>query len=121
MRYIKKFNEVDKDDFYTKISLSSYDKLLNDKIPISKQSIYYIKGFFNKGWIVNIYFDKRENKYLIVNNEDIKIIIYELPDEYFLIDIIIINNNKPAIKSLAIYKCDQLDGVKELLKDLKLI
>lgn len=52
-----------------------------------------------------------------------KVYIYELQDEYYVVNIVRHQSNSVKVPSGydTTYKCDQLDGIKELLKDMKII
>lgn len=130
MRYLKNFKESDKSDYYTT------DVIGDQKyIDISEQSIDYIKTLF-PGIIKSKQFtDESEYRYetdlrSAKNGEFICVKIYkkrngkwdgnfvmyimELEDEYFTVYLArhVENKDGPTI-----YKCDQIDGVRELIKD----
>lgn len=128
MKYLKNFKES-KDEYYIEIG-----KIVNNcepaflpstKIDISKQSVAYINDIF-KGTVSQIDIDYNRsssyneiglietevgNKYIrISKNSDIT--ISEYTDEYYKVNV---------FRDGLSYKCDQLDGVRELLKDKGLI
>lgn len=125
MKYIKKFKESvypspDKDDYYVEIKYVDHRDLnMNDKIRMSK---------YNFDWIVSLFklTDVRQpdsykspyEKYntILYTNSIYAIYISELEDEYFLVSFSRLDGHYQIF-----YKCDQLDGVKELLKDSKII
>lgn len=128
MKYLKKFKES-KDEYYVGISLPIYNQYLDDLISIGTQNIDYIKKLFTlyggpEKWTIKE--EKVRNSsdsHLSVRIEPTKynatIFIYEIPDEYFLV--CIYGEFNTGNRRLSMYKCDQIDGVKELLIDLKII
>lgn len=120
MRYIKNFKEkrnINKEDYYVEISNYDYMVLsMSDSVPnMSKQSIDYISNLFNnKGDSWNLFQDSVNVS--LFKTEDYDVYIGELNDEYFGVFL-----NKRYTGSMTYYKCDQLDGVKELLIDKGII
>lgn len=55
---------------------------------------------------------------IYIKNEKCNIDIVELEDEYFYVAFY---NKRSSLDVSLMYKCDQLDGVKELLKDMNII
>lgn len=133
MKYIKKFNEGEKDDYYIEISSSNraeIDNSHNKYLEISKQSINYILKLFpdikrrdgefgNDGYTYKLpkISHSSNNNYICIylNNSNLMYII-EMEDEWFIVSINIIHTYTTTK-----YKCDQLDGIKELLIDKGII
>lgn len=119
MKYLNNFKE-NKDDYYIK-NYGSSDIIIDSGVDISMHSQKYIKNLLMsvQGYQVNI---KKSNytsiyyMYILLINYQIN--IYELKDEYFIVNIDLFNDVNSIIDR---YKCDQLDGIKELLEDLKII
>lgn len=119
MRYLKLFKES-KDEYYTKLNYSQFINESAWHIDFSIQSIDYLIIFLiNKNIEVNtedtvmrIYYAENGIHKLIIN-------IYELPDEYFIVDVG--KSTYQYAKPTEYYKCDQIDGVKELLIDKGII
>lgn len=106
-----KFNES-KEDYYIKIDSFHYDQI----IKISNRCVDYIKSLVKnskKGYTINIIKNTLEC-IKVSGGSGYRFYVQELLDEYFyvVIDFDLYSRN---------YKCDQLDGIKELLEDLKLI
>lgn len=132
MRYLKKFTE-NKDEYYV-VSRTYYPT--STKVNISKQSVHYITSLFNgicrgssfKGYEYRYDVDNREFtdiNYLIIfksNNYGCILKIYEMEDEYFHVVIYPPSDGRPlAGKGDEVFKCDQVDGVRELLIDKGII
>lgn len=118
MKYLKHFKE--NNEYFVKVD--NFDS--GDCISISNQSIDYIKQFFadveaqfnvfqvacptetNPKSTFSILEIFIEDESYDRSSDESDIDIWEYPDEYFFV---IFN------KSNLTYKCDQLDGVKELL------
>lgn len=119
MKYLKQFKE-NKDDYYTRIKSNTRFYQRKDAISLPQKSIEYIKNIF-KNKDVQFSFENFQGKELMCIFNSINgryklvINISELPDEYFLLDVYLYN------KETEYYICDQLDGIKELLVDLKVI
>lgn len=141
MKHLKLFKEINKDDFYTEIKdgtwlnyTPSWGEHEDIIINMPRINIEYIRNLFKdkkykKFNIIKIRDASIPEKYnleISVNNDslypensklsEILITITELADEYFIVSFEI-----PNIHDGNVYKCDQIDGVKELLQDLKLI
>lgn len=144
MRYLKYFKEGNKEDYYIEYDRHHIrDYYKQESINISKSSINYITKLFpniklldssrikNKinrflfiskyrYSIINTKEDDKEIEYLCISKrrgdwDRVFLTINELPDEYFRVKI------DTDDYSYLYYICDQLDGVKELLTDLKII
>lgn len=133
MKYLKLFewnSKVlpDKSDYYYPININTeeYDEL--KFVSISKQSIEYLSNITpNHTYKIQDYFApgipgeieylrffkfKNITQYSIRKPDTIShFFVKELEDEYFYVSI---SNGRS-------YKCDQLDGIRELLEDLNII
>lgn len=133
MKFLKFFNES-KEDYVSNpdvtktleeegksMSLTSQKyitKLINDRYPGAEPEVYgrrvvsdgmHIEVEYSS--LVQISVGKLKYMYIYDFQRGIHISIYELKDEYFLVTVI------KSEKLQFLYKCDQLDGVSELLKD----
>lgn len=121
MKHIKKFNEHNTDDYY--MPYDGHGDHLK-QLDISQQNIDYIKNLLDKNkYNVNTtgdWLDGTAGKSIVISRSkpmfsarvDFNSIeISELEDEYFRVYF-----HRKLEKSRA-YKCDQIDGVRELLKD----
>lgn len=130
MKYLKLFKESDKSDYYSILPIGGALEILSDIIDVSDISFNYIKKLFiNNKSLISFGYNKVLASNLQGNNKNINIsflkgdiydtrisiFITELKDEYFIVEIFDGN------KSIPKYKCDQIDGVKELLTDLNYI
>lgn len=109
-----------KNDYYIPFHEDPVD-LKTNWVAIERSTYRYVKSLFNpKSAAVNkIVHDKAGvNKTLLqiyfMNNSG-HIDLFELKDEYFGVFIYM---NRDSERQ---YKCDQLDGIKELLEDLEII
>lgn len=118
MKYLKKFKES-KEEYYVNFDTSKLEK--KEFINISDRSVYYIKEFLGVKFnyrLTSLYPGiSNVDKYIMIyevsgGNERLKYSIMELEDEYFIVHVY-----KGKLYSNT-YKCDQIDGVLELLKDL---
>lgn len=111
MKYLKQFNESDKSEYYIKYDPGHLHS--KDLCIMSEGNIKYFESIIK---IFHFSVHKRMlTFYYKLSNSGINIpigYIYEIPDEYFIVYF---------IKSKSYYKCDQLDGVKELLVDKRII
>lgn len=109
MKYLKNFKE-NKDEYYVECTPTDINA-----IRISKQTIEYLSQFKDLTCISNVY---PKDELSIFNTSTGKKIVelYELPDEYFMVYV-----KKTAGYFGTWYKCDQLDGVKELFIDRGII
>lgn len=126
MKYLKLYKESDKSNYYVKIE-NYYQDMGNNVyrfVDLSDHHLYYLKILFNH---YNIEVDHHDDfsfknrtsingvRYLkvwigaLTGMCDIR--IEEIEDEYFLV----VLNKADTYDSR--YKCDQIDGVKELLID----
>lgn len=163
MKYLKKFKEGKKDEYYVQITGDMYDPEESREffkkdgiINISKQSVEYILNLFKPipnftildlnvgiGWGADYYLNKFRYLHILnfkFYNIELKIRVCEMKDEYFWIGIdptdrnLVFSETGDKVRKafldkgliikgsgLIIFKCDQLDGVKELLEDLKII
>lgn len=133
MKYLRPFEES-KDEYYIKIGYndSPFKYLKDISINISKQNIDYISKLFKIDIYDILVMNSSVYDINYLNLRSIKnktnIMIYELVDEYFLVCFEFnlskgltpnpfrfdAERNKGKNGS---YKCDQIDGVKELLID----
>ncbi len=133
MKYLRKFNESNSNEYYEQISDEEYESFIINPTfhPFSDSDISIINKIFDKAkktypnikYKVNLSIDNRTkeiiNQYIEINNtENIGITygkFFSLKDEWYFGYIILDN------RSVENYKCDQLDGLIKLLKDKKLI
>lgn len=127
MKYLKKFNESDKSEYYIEYVDGYYnqsEEIKKDIVNISEHSVnYFTKLFSHKNIKINknqlnygrLHLSIKDNTGNICN-----LVIIELKDEYY-----IVHPNQYSssgdIKVPNVYKCDQMEGVKELLTDLDII
>lgn len=79
-------------------------------------------SIYHTHWVFEMMrFSDKENTntyiYVLITKKNDPIIIIQLEDEYFYVSLFEKNLNTSFLE----FKCDQIDGVKELLKDLKVI
>lgn len=120
MKYIKHFNE-NKESYYVEYN-AHFVEFADDIIDMPTGSIEYIETLFGENW--KLYSDwelnSNANRGIHIKSRyranSIRYLdIIELKDEYFLV--IIVGNGTGMQR----YKCDQLDGVRELLMDKGII
>lgn len=114
MKYLNNFKE-NKEDYYIELESTS---LNCNYINMMNNSTQYLKKLFHKDkWHIKM--DGKKIRYLdgytMGQSWVYSITIYELVDEYFLVHYVTKHKNNYY------YKCDQLDGVKEMLNDLYII
>jgi hypothetical protein len=122
MKHIKLFKEgFNREDYYVQIDKEESDDLLETFIDLSQETFDKInsrctcresrRNYIANG-LHNIFLDGGKNQY------PKRVWINELPDEYFLVrgevDDIMSGPFNPAF---IYFKCDQVEGVIELLKD----
>lgn len=133
MKHLKLFKEnKDKEDYYVEVSQTVYSDYFYNIIHISQQNIEYIERLiYNKNFTLNIDLVAIRPTHLINNirisptqtansYENERITISELEDEYFLTNIKFYARTGHFLRELR-YKCDQIDGIKELFEDLNII
>ena len=140
MKHIRLFEGFNTDDYYHEINDVEWDRF--DPIMMTKSTIDKIKNlipsaelhegnqhceFIRDGKLIKFnrlsYEKKTEIKqewYYIKKYEIIGLSIFETEDEYFYVSY---NKriDKDNVAKIEIYKCDQLDGLKKLLKDKEII
>lgn len=132
MKYLKLFKES-KEDYYVEMSKFDHDNSTCIK-PITKNTFDYIQNILFKSiYSVSNLRINDKNNYLSYrghfwHNISFEILyicdvfISELEDEYFLVSIFNPGSKiLPQLSNKLFYKCDQLDGVKELLIDKGII
>ena len=118
MNYIKRFNENVDNEYYHEINVLDYyqsDRSV-DKIKMSDNAIDTLYKFSllsplklrQIGGVYNLY------------NDHYIIVISELKDEYFLVQIQLIRDHRNIVvkKLRKHFKCDQLEGLSVCLKDI---
>lgn len=104
-KMIKKFESFKTEDYYQDITILDYLKLKEKHIYFNKNEISYLKNLgleFEPDIIIN-FLDRSGN---FIHGS-----LHKLEDEWFLFR----NWQNDC------FKCDQLEGVKKLLKDLHII
>jgi hypothetical protein len=117
---IKLFEAFNTDDYYTIVDQQTWYELMNNTIDIRG---YYnrIKNSIHEDYYLCKLMDQVELVIIIVpySEKGLNINIIRTDDEWFYVRI----NKYPYINNsdLIVYKCDQIEGVMKLLKDLNII
>lgn len=132
VRYIRLFRESNKDEYYTYLNrFVSFEGL--KIVDISRGNIDYIRNLIGVGRysieisthnfkaiysnrdfiqirVPNTGIDIESRNFTMFHNGIRNIKIHELEDEWFIVEL-----------DYAVFKCDQIDGVRELLVDKNII
>lgn len=117
MRWIKKYESLDKEGFYKEITVIEYNqlyynsklvlfdvnyqKMINDYLKRYSYMVYNIESYTNS----NI-------KYSYLSSKPARFVIYQFDDEYFLLGIDDINMKKERF-----FFIDQIDGLLSFFND----
>lgn len=149
MKYLNYFRENNSSDSYREISIDEYNKLFRDDdfgddedpdqpnyLSFTKNELDYIKKlvlhsnknvFYDK--TISLYYPPISNEvFTLLNRPDLQLAIRKFNDEWFSVMIMILpsadklrsGNYQFDDFKYEYYKCDQLDGIGDLLKDKKL-
>ena len=131
MKYLKSFESLDSpqyeiieyeqftNEFHKLINFSCMDKMLKLLKPFDIDRDYEVPTFYNGLWVTRgsftfkITFHKNET-------EDVDMDIYEMNDEWFFVRLDP-RSSRTESQFSVYYKCDQWDGVVQLLKDKKIL
>jgi hypothetical protein len=108
MRHIKLFEGFEKSEYYQEIDSDDFVDELNERVDMSNVIINRI-GELLSGWDIDV--DNLDIVYAWDENRH-EIKIFEVSDEYYYI---YINNYEDDYTTY--WKCDQFEGLEELLKD----
>lgn len=124
MKHIKLYEGFETNEYYTKIDTNTYNDLLSDTINMTNKDISIITKDLKYEWdedivgrILPLNFlegvkDIR-SKVLVIFPESGSLTINKLDDEWFIVMITSIKN-----VDFTKYKCDQIEGLLMLLKDI---
>lgn len=118
MKYLKLFEDIN--GYYEEITLVVNVTLHISLIEMSEDDIRIFKRWFSNGKVEKSPYDN-DRRVVIVNmspqySKDKAVIhIGKLEDEYYTVSFFSMSTN------IDYFKCDQLDGVKKLLIDKKLL
>jgi hypothetical protein len=122
MKWMKLFEGFENGDLFQYIDNGDYWDNQDSRIEMSSSTIRIISELFNN-WDIEIGDD---NDVIYLDNVDIpiknyryEIRLYEVYDEYFYINITRCYHNGGSFNIS--YKCDQFEGLVELLKDKNII
>ena len=117
MKHIKLYEGFETNEYYTKID--TYNDLLSDTIDITDKDISiitkdlkyeYIHTYQTNGSV-------HAHKVLVIFPESGSLTINKLDDEWFIVMITSIKNARCSV-DFTKYKCDQIEGLLKLLKDI---
>ena len=125
MKYVKLFESFS--DFYEEISMSSFLELYKERIIFSSSEIDIISKISEiNGMKFKRPIPMNSSDGLLMKSTSVRddscsitdICIYKLPDEWFIVRLVIDRQyvNGPYIYPW--YKCDQIEGLQKLLSDL---
>jgi hypothetical protein len=148
MKYLKQwsiFEELYSSESYTEISEYDFENIAYDseniRLPFSINDVNLLNKIHPYGWINISHYGSTEKEkceigksYLCKSDlkdqtgNDIHLTIFKIEDEYFIVTLrLYIENRDDDVGSLgydvetSYYKCDQLHGLKQLLKDKEVI
>ena len=129
MKWIKLF-EGYLDEYYQKITFRDFevyqwgeDNSLNNRVDFDREIMTNIGSLLNKGfkfgglYIGGDMFGRVSG--MTINGNRESILIIQLEDEWFLVNAD--NNTTDNDESYNYYRCDQVEGLKKLLKDKGII
>ena len=123
MRYIKLFELFENHGSYEELSFSDWTDLAICRISISRSTVNKLKEYLLP---YNDQFWKKTNRTYIPgsgNNKsyffkykEIEIIVHECPDEWYAVALQKGDGDSESTEKLY-YKCDQVEGITDMLKD----
>jgi hypothetical protein len=125
MIYLRRYNESDNNEYYTKLDFDAWVDGAKNLINMNSTAIKILDDFFKKKWNTNKSGEYRTSQKRTISYSQHKspveyVAIHECPDEYYYVSIAK-STDVPYVSSRAnittYWKCDQLDGVLELLQD----
>lgn len=100
---------MEKNDFYESVNISDiYENVSKNKIVIEDNVIKYIRSKFYNFTKID-----EDGKQISIRLYHIDLYIFQCPDEWFYIQKVWTRGGQDR----EFYKCDQLDGLIEFLKD----
>jgi hypothetical protein len=145
MKWMKLFEGFDTDEYYQKINRVDFDvyqwgedNSLNNRVDFDRKIMTNIGSLLNNGFKFDMSGSAQKSLYRYIGGDDLiyvmtitgireSILIIQLEDEWFLVrqvkDIMSDQYNRIGIdtESYNYYRCDQVEGLKKLLKDKGII
>ena len=118
MKHIKLYEGFETNEYYTKIDTNTYNDLLSDTINMTNKDISIITKDLKYEWDEDIVgripgVKDIRSKVLVIFPESGSLTINKLDDEWFIVRITSIEN-----EDFTKYKCDQIEGLLMLLKNI---
>ena len=125
MKYLKLFEGFSTDEYYVELTPAEHDDLCegisgentfgNDCGRLLKILVDNDLNPFVYNGIKWVKWDGKNSKIESIRSSNFKVRVYPLPDDYYLVE------REDEYYEMKFYKCDQMEGVIKLLKDLDVI
>ena len=128
MKYLKLF-EGYLDEYYQKITEEDFevyqygnDNSVNNRVDFDRKLMINLGSLFTEGFKFGTLYIGGGSVYVTINGNRESILIIQLEDEWFLVrHLQPVSLYGPLIISYNYYRCDQVEGLKKLLKDKGII
>lgn len=130
MKHIKLFEGFDKDDYYQRVSENDYNTMIEGGSfrPFDEGVVRLLRDLglrvmeqkCSSNWLPKIWED--DDIVFMWRNFHTEhyskhVMVYSMDDEWYLVRIV----DHPQMGGVSVWKCDQLEGLVELLKDKNII